>query len=231
MFDTVQVGKKIAELRKSHNMTQFELADKLGISFQAVSNWERGNSMPDISKLPEIAELFSTSIDEILGKRNDVLTEISEGNKIEFEKYSEEEIDEAATVMQPQQIAKMIDMIDIFDVSESSNDNIKGIGSLLPFLDKKYIEELVDKFRKSGKSIKMFLPFLSYSKIDSLVCECIQKGERINYFLPFLHKNRVRELAFAAFEKDGMKAISPYLPFISEKDIKLLAEKFLSEEE
>lgn len=228
MFNTVQVGKKIAELRKAHNMTQFELADKLGISFQAVSNWERGNSMPDISKLPEIAELFSVSIDEILGKRNGLLTEILQDDKVELEKYSEEEINEAATVMQPQQIAKMID---IFDVSESSNDNIKGIGSLLPFLDKKYIEELVDKFRKSGKSIKMFLPFLSYSKIDSLVCECIQKGERINYFLPFLHKNRVRELAFAAFEKDGMKAISPYLPFISEKDIKLLAEKFLSEEE
>lgn len=99
MFDIVQVGGKIAELRKSHNMTQLELADKLGISFQAVSNCERGNSMPDISKLPEIAELFSVSIDEILGKRNGLLTEILQDDKVELEKYSEEEINEAATVM------------------------------------------------------------------------------------------------------------------------------------
>ena len=43
------------------------LADRLGISFQAVSNWERGVSMPDIAKLGELSELLNVSIDEILG--------------------------------------------------------------------------------------------------------------------------------------------------------------------
>lgn len=45
MFDTVKIGKRIAELRKKRDMTQFELADRLGISYQAVSNWERGVSL------------------------------------------------------------------------------------------------------------------------------------------------------------------------------------------
>ena len=58
MFNMKQVGKKIVSLRKSRNMTQTELADKMDVSFQAVSNWERGNSMPDISKLPQLAALF-----------------------------------------------------------------------------------------------------------------------------------------------------------------------------
>ena len=49
---------------------QLELADKLSISFQAVSNWERGNSMPDISKLPELAEIFGVTIDAIIGHDN-----------------------------------------------------------------------------------------------------------------------------------------------------------------
>ena len=44
MFETVKVGRRIAQFRKKKNMTQFELADALGISFQAVSNWERGVS-------------------------------------------------------------------------------------------------------------------------------------------------------------------------------------------
>ncbi len=67
MFDMKQTGKKITELRKKDNMTQMELADRLGISFQAVSNWERGNTMPDISKLPELADIFYISLDELLG--------------------------------------------------------------------------------------------------------------------------------------------------------------------
>jgi len=48
------IGKKIASLRKQRDMTQMDLADKLGVTYQAVSSWERGNSMPDIAKLPNM---------------------------------------------------------------------------------------------------------------------------------------------------------------------------------
>ena len=44
MFVMKKVGRKISELRKAKNMTQLELADKMNVSFQAVSNWERGVS-------------------------------------------------------------------------------------------------------------------------------------------------------------------------------------------
>lgn len=45
MFNMQKIGKKISLFRKEQNMTQMELADKLGISYQAVSNWERGGSL------------------------------------------------------------------------------------------------------------------------------------------------------------------------------------------
>ena len=44
MFDTIMIGKRISEFRKRKNLTQTELADAMGVSFQAVSNWERGVS-------------------------------------------------------------------------------------------------------------------------------------------------------------------------------------------
>ena len=69
MSNMENIGKNIAELRKENNMTQLELADRMGISFQAVSNWERGNSMPDISKLPELADLFSVTVDKFRNNR------------------------------------------------------------------------------------------------------------------------------------------------------------------
>ena len=45
MFNMKNIGLKISELRKNNNMTQMEIADKMNISFQAVSNWERGGSL------------------------------------------------------------------------------------------------------------------------------------------------------------------------------------------
>lgn len=48
----------IAELRKDKGITQSELADFLGVSFQSVSKWENGITMPDISLLPMVSECF-----------------------------------------------------------------------------------------------------------------------------------------------------------------------------
>ncbi len=58
---------KVAELRKNEGIGQQDLADVLGVSFQSVSKWENGVSMPDITLLPSIAEYFNVSIDELLG--------------------------------------------------------------------------------------------------------------------------------------------------------------------
>lgn len=63
------VNEKIAYYRKVNCLTQSELAEKLGVSTAAVSKWEQKNSCPDISLLPQIAELFSVSIDELFGKK------------------------------------------------------------------------------------------------------------------------------------------------------------------
>jgi transcriptional regulator with XRE-family HTH domain len=61
------VKLKIAELRKEKGIGQQELADVLGVSFQSVSKWETGVTMPDITLLPNIAEYFNVSVDELLG--------------------------------------------------------------------------------------------------------------------------------------------------------------------
>lgn len=63
----MELGKTINELRKKNNMTQEELAAKLGVSAQAVSKWENDLSCPDISLLPDISKLFGISVDELLG--------------------------------------------------------------------------------------------------------------------------------------------------------------------
>ncbi|MBQ8067709.1 MAG: helix-turn-helix domain-containing protein [Solobacterium sp.] len=60
------IGEKIAELRRQNNMSQEELAERLGISRQSVSKWESGQSLPDIEKLPILSDLFHVSIDYLV---------------------------------------------------------------------------------------------------------------------------------------------------------------------
>jgi transcriptional regulator with XRE-family HTH domain len=66
-----KVGAYIMILRKARKYTQQGLAEKLGVSHQAVSNWERGESMPDISMLPKLAALLGTTTDNLLAADND----------------------------------------------------------------------------------------------------------------------------------------------------------------
>lgn len=65
-MDMKVIGKQIAALRKNKGITQSELGNRLGVSFQAVSKWERGETLPDISVLPTLAKILETSIDYIL---------------------------------------------------------------------------------------------------------------------------------------------------------------------
>ena len=65
-------------LRKAKKYTQRKLADKLGVSHQAVSLWERGATMPDIAILPALAELLGTTTDKILSASSDDFTGFDE---------------------------------------------------------------------------------------------------------------------------------------------------------
>ena len=62
------LGNNIMRLRKEHDLTQEQLANGLGITYQAVSKWETGVSRPDISMLPLLADVFEVSIDELFGR-------------------------------------------------------------------------------------------------------------------------------------------------------------------
>ena len=65
-MDTIKIGKFIAERRKSLGMTQMQLAEKLYISDRAVSKWETGKSMPDVSIMLELSNILDISVQELL---------------------------------------------------------------------------------------------------------------------------------------------------------------------
>ena len=62
----MELYEKLYELRRASGMSQEELAEKLGVSRQAVSKWESGATQPELSKLIELSKLYSVSVDELL---------------------------------------------------------------------------------------------------------------------------------------------------------------------
>ena len=77
-MDIIKIGKYIAENRKKKNMTQEQLAEKIGVTSKTISRWENGNYMPDISLLKPLSEELGITLNDLLS-----------GEKVEKEKYQE----------------------------------------------------------------------------------------------------------------------------------------------
>ena len=71
------LGTMIAELRKQHGMTQLELAEKMGVTDKAVSNWERDLSCPDINSIPNLAEILGVSVEELMQVKKEAEAPVS----------------------------------------------------------------------------------------------------------------------------------------------------------
>ena len=83
----LSIGENIRRLRRAGDLTQEQLADRLGVTYQSVSRWENGSAYPDMELLPALSDIFGVSADELLG--------IPEGEK---EKQAQKLCDEYCAV-------------------------------------------------------------------------------------------------------------------------------------
>lgn len=241
-FDMKRIGKNIASLRRDHNMTQMQLADEVGVSFQAVSNWERGNSMPDISKLPQLSELFSVSIDELLGDSSPLVEKAAEGKLEEHLKTLEEngiyitvqEAAEVGPILLPEQMDIVIDQVmhrsDLDELDEDDDDEDEGDHD---DDDEEDFDDLDDEDEDDNASreepfgMRDLLPFMSTEKVDQLLCQKVQARESLRDFLPFASERAIDELAKARLEAG--ESIDELSPFVSSELMDELALRFESQ--
>ena len=80
-MDQVKIGKFIAERRKSVNLTQMQLAEKLNITDRAVSKWETGKAMPDSSIMLELCEILGISVNELLSGEKIIMENNNQKNE------------------------------------------------------------------------------------------------------------------------------------------------------
>lgn len=235
MFDTMKVAKKIREARIAQNMTQMNLADAMEVSYQAVSNWERGNSMPDISKLEQLCNILHISFEELLGTDTSAKTivkiiqnELTDDESSEPVGISLDEVADIFPLLPPVQIKKIVEENTGEEGEESVN--LSAIIGLAPFLDEEYLEELVKKARvNSLREVAALAPFLSEGALDSLVCNAPDTDMAgIISLAPFLGQVTLDKLVLRFNGDTNPHAIHSLAPFLSEQALDSLVDSYLA---
>lgn len=101
-MDQIKIGRFIAEIRKEQKMTQLDLARKLGVTDRAVSKWENGRGMPDISLIKPLCDELSVSVNELFcGERirEENISQKAEENIVNTLKYSKKKIKKVTAIL------------------------------------------------------------------------------------------------------------------------------------
>lgn len=231
MFDTMKVARKIREARIARNMTQMNLADAMEVSYQAVSNWERGSSSPDIGKLEQLCQILEISVDELLGtdSASRTLSRIMDketASPEDAEPITIRQIQEVAPLLPPADMEKLLD--DSLEHQEESEElDLNALTELAPFLDGKYMDALIKRVHvHSLKDLQGLAPFLSEEMLYTLV-ENASRNEDISGVVsvaPFLGQEALDKLICKMLPLDDWQGITELAPFLSDKTLDVLVE-------
>lgn len=216
MFRMEDVGRRISLMRKNAGLTQMELANRLGISYQAVSNWERGIAMPDISNLGALAGELGVSVDDIIGDKK--ISSIIEGKPVE-EKLTVDEFNAVSPLLEAEKNKELFDKIDYPDSVDSDRDRI----DLSPLSLTAEEEEKIIRDTYDSGDIAMFAVLksgISADLAEKLFIKAVRDGNIP--FVALLRKNVSDEARLAAFkeacESGNIALIAMLKPRRKEKD-------------
>lgn len=220
MFNMTQIGKTIRQARIQQNMTQMELADRMGVSFQAVSNWERGNSMPDISKLESLCDALHLDLQQLLAGEPGTTEAVVKVLRADPEPLSVEELADVAPLLPPAEMQTQTRK-----TSSGKKFNLKRLSSIIPFLDEEMLEEILEEVQvDSLMELADIAPFLDEDKLDELVmASSADDWDGVIALAPFLGDKTLNTLASRCLSTADSHGLLSLAPFLSEKTLSQIA--------
>lgn len=249
MFDMTDIGKKIAKRRKELNLTQVELADQLLVSYQAVSQWELGKSMPELSNLTRLADILDIPLDELLGQKSSRVVD----QVIKEEPLPEDDLIEAAPFIKPQAMegqlrdriinsASLISLAPFLDSSTLMRQIERGpvdsttLIALAPFLDEEHLSRLLDELIQGEVSTGQLIalaPFASSNSLARLIERSAARisGTQLIALAPFLESEDLGRIVQQGKIKDLQNRwiLTALAPFIDQADLTRLVEQDVTE--
>ncbi|MDO5400995.1 MAG: helix-turn-helix transcriptional regulator [Eubacteriales bacterium] len=251
MFDNMKIAKRIREARIAKNLTQMNLADAMGVSYQAVSNWERGNSLPDISKLEDLCRALDLTVGSLLGTEAPAVEKV-----LEAEPLSMEELAEAAPMLPPAEVKAQVEQ-----ERKRKKIDLSAIAAIAPFLDEAYLDSLLQEAELSSldcldevapflsrktlaalveradpSQLALFddvLCFLGHDAVDRLILRCFASGNTdfIEEAAPFASKNGLDALVDACIAANNTECLEDIYCFLAKGSVKKLAQHLMEKKD
>lgn len=208
MIDVNKIGRKISQLRKEHNLTQAALAEKLFVSSQAVSSWERGLTAPDIDKLKDLTTIFDCTIEDIIGEDGKTAESAVKGETPRLEDLSR-----IAQIIEPQKLETLVK-----NAIERIKDVKMPVGTITefaPYISGDLLGEMLDK--ADGVKVDdtvMLLPFLDADKLNDIADKAaVDEPQKILPIAPFLKTEKLDMLAekIAKTSPEQLIVLAPFL--------------------
>ena len=188
MFDTRKFGSFLADLRKSADMTQSELGDRLNLTRQAISRYECGDSFPDISVLGDIARIFGVPVELLISSGDPTVGEagiinaVASGRDINPQDVSD--VVSLAPLLKPSVLSKLAESL-----SKNGLD-LSGLLSLSEYMNDTDTEKLMksvsfDSIAEMDEALlERVLPLIPYS--NNTIFRKILDGELDEHYLSYL---------------------------------------------
>jgi len=211
MIDSRKIGAYISNLRKERDWTQMELAEYLNVTHQAVSKWERGESLPDIATFPRLAELFGVTVDDLLNG----------GEKVEQSNGFEEVVREIAND-RPEQVAEMVN---------SGQFKMDVLAEMAPMLKASMLHRIAERLDRSHlipETILRLAPFLPRETLDMLVRQA--EDGNLNWDIviglaPFISRETLSRLVRSVIDGEfDPKRLVPLAPFMDGEHLEDIVE-------
>jgi transcriptional regulator with XRE-family HTH domain len=200
MLNASLIGSYISTLRKKKDLTQVELAEKLNVSHQAISKWERGESLPDVGTLVTVGRLFGTSVDNILSGG------ISGSQPRNVGKLVEKLSDKL-----PEQAAELLN---------SGESEVEGFVSLAPLLRTSTIENVANKVSSQTFDLEHLVelsPFMERESLDGFVNKVESANiswDQITSLAPFIKQSTLSKLVSNIETSLNVEELIEIAPFL-----------------
>ena len=194
MFNTEKFGGYVSRLRKKADITQSELADRLAVTRQAVSCYERGDSFPDVSILVLIADIFGVTLDDL----------INSGEPTRGE----------ALILKSAAVGK----------NDVVADNVDDIINLAPLLKPSVLEKLSAGCMKCGIDISAVVNLAEYLNDSSVIAMLESahyenlNEELLSKLMPLLDEGSkstiLEKIIDGEMDSRFIKVLLPYMPYM-----------------